>query len=202
MSGLVLTGHEWWLASRAAGVVALVLVAISVGLGLANAARLVPPRLRRSLHALHEQTALAALISIAAHGLLLLPDRWLHPGLAGIAIPFAGTYRPLGTALGIVAGYVAALLGLSFYARRRIGARLWRKLHMATPVAFLLAIGHTLVAGTDARTAWLPALLALTAAPAAGLLVARAVRRPHRKRRKRMAEAPARPRLRGQEGAA
>ena len=41
-------------------------------------------------------------------------------------------YRPVYTGLGIVAGYLAAALGLSFYARRRIGAKLWRKLHRAT----------------------------------------------------------------------
>ena len=69
MSAPVLAGHEWWLASRAAGVVAMLLVSVSVGLGLANAARLISPRTRHALLAVHEQTALAALISIAAHGL-------------------------------------------------------------------------------------------------------------------------------------
>ena len=111
MTGVTLAGHEWWLASRAAGVVALVLVSLSVGLGLANAARLVPPRLRRTVIALHEQVALAGLVSIAAHGLLLLPDRWLHPGLAGIAVPFANAYRPAATALGVVAAYLAGEIG-------------------------------------------------------------------------------------------
>ena len=51
----------------------------------------------------------------------------------------------LGTALawhdgdGIaVGGYLAALLGLSYYVRRRIGAKLWRKAHRATVVVWLL----------------------------------------------------------------
>jgi sulfoxide reductase heme-binding subunit YedZ len=174
----VLAGHAWWLASRAAGIVAMVLVSISVGLGLANAARLLPPRGRRTLVAVHQQTALAALASIAAHGLLLLPDHWLHPGAAGITVPFAIGYRPAATALGIVAGYAAALLGLSFYVRRRIGPRLWRKLHVATLGVWAMALAHTLSAGTDAGTPWLRGLLALTAAPVVGLLALRVVRRP------------------------
>jgi sulfoxide reductase heme-binding subunit YedZ len=174
----VLAGHEWWLASRAAGLVAMVLVSVSVGLGLANAARLLPPRGRRALVAVHEQTALAALVSIAAHGLLLLPDRWLHPGAAGIAVPFAIAYRPAATALGIVAGYAAALLGLSFYARRRIGPRLWRRLHVATLGVYGLGLAHTLTAGTDSGTPWLRALLAITAAPVLVLLALRLARRP------------------------
>jgi len=122
---------------------------------------------------MHQQTALAALGSIAAHGLLLLPDRWLHPGAAGIAVPFAIGYRPVATGLGILAGYLAALLGLSYYARRRIGPRLWRRLHMATLGVYILALAHVLTAGTDAATMWMRALLALTLAPIAGLLAAR-----------------------------
>ena len=35
-------------------------------------------------------------------------------------------YRRLWTGLGIVAGYLAAALGLSFYARKRIGTKRWR----------------------------------------------------------------------------
>jgi methionine sulfoxide reductase heme-binding subunit len=174
-----LAGHEWWLASRAAGVVAMLLISFSVGLGLANAARLVPPKARRNLIAVHEQTALAALISIAAHGLLLLPDRWLHPGL-GIAIPFVIDYRPAAVAAGIVGGYLAALLGLSFYVRRRIGGRLWRKLHMGTIGVYALALVHTLTAGTDAGTVWLSGLLGATAAPIVVLLSWRAISNPQR----------------------
>ena len=175
MSATTLVGHEWWLASRAAGVVALVLVSSSVGLGLATAARLFPPSMRRAVLSLHQQTALAALASIVAHGVLLLPDRWLHPGAVGIAVPLAIGYRPLATGLGILAGYLAALLGLSFYARRRIGPRLWRRLHMATLAVYLMALAHVLTAGTDAAAMWMRALLALTLAPIAGLLALRVI---------------------------
>ena len=187
MSAQVLAGHEWWLASRAAGVVAMVLVSVSVGLGLANAARLFPPRARRALRAVHEQTALAALISIGAHGLLLLPDHWLHPGAAGITVPFAIGYRPAATALGIVGGYLAALLGLSFYARRRIGPRLWRRLHMGTLAVYVLSVAHTLTAGTDAGTSWLHSLLVITGLPVVVLLAGRMVRRGAPNRRARTA---------------
>jgi methionine sulfoxide reductase heme-binding subunit len=180
MTAPVLAGHEWWLASRAAGIVAMLLVSFSVGLGLANAARLIPPKGRRKLLAVHEQTALAALISIAAHGLLLLPDHWLHPGLAGIAIPGVIAYRPLAVAAGIVAGYLAAMLGLSFYVRRRIGPRLWRKLHMGTIGVYVLAVVHTLTAGTDAGTVWLSGLLGATFAPILVLLSWRAIGSPQR----------------------
>src|SRR4029079_7688607 len=122
---------------------------------------------------MHQQTALAALGSIAAHGLLLLPDRWLHPGAAARAVPFAIGYRPVATGLGILAGYLAALLGLSFYARRRIGARLWRRVHRPTIGVSAMGAGHALTAGTDASTPWMRAILALSAAPILVLFIAR-----------------------------
>ena len=183
MKGADPTLYIWWLASRACGVVALLLVTTSVAIGLTMASKIVRRRgVRPMLLKLHEHTALAGLVAIGVHGVTLLGDRWLHPGLRGIAIPFAMTYRPAFTGLGILAGYLAALLGLSFYARRRIGARLWRKLHRATVVVWALGIVHTLGAGTDATTAWLRTLMLATAVPIVVLFAVRTVsgRKPRR----------------------
>jgi sulfoxide reductase heme-binding subunit YedZ len=112
--------HIFWLLSRAAGSVALVAASISVGAGLLISMKFGVPG-RRSLRPLHETAALVTLAFGALHGLALLGDGFLHPGLVGIAAPFAGSYRPLWTALGIVSLYGLAVLGLSYYARDRIG---------------------------------------------------------------------------------
>ena len=138
------THYIWWLISRASGIVAVTLVSLSVLLGLAMAAKLVPARRKRDVMTLHEHLAVAALVAIAAHGGALLGDGWLHPGLSGITIPFALHYRPAFTAAGIIAGDLAVLLGPTFYLRRRIGARAWRRLHRATPLIWMLAVVHTL----------------------------------------------------------
>jgi sulfoxide reductase heme-binding subunit YedZ len=178
--------YGWWLAARASGVVALALVTLSVGVGLAMAGRVARrPGLSRTLMGLHEQAALAGLAAIAVHGVALLLDPWLHPGAAGVAVPFAMGYRPL-----FSAGYLAALLGLSFYARRRIGARLWRRAHRATVLVYLLGVIHAVGAGTDASTLWLRAFLLVTGAPIAALFLHRLRgRRPGRVRPAR--DAPA-----------
>jgi sulfoxide reductase heme-binding subunit YedZ len=159
-------------------VVAIVLIAASVLIGLTLAAGLAgPPARRRALVAFHEHAAVCGLVAIGLHGVTLLGDGWLKPGLTGIAVPFTLAYEPVYTGLGIVGGYVAALLGLSFYARRRIGAKRWRNLHRATPAVYVLALVHTLGAGSDAGAPWLRALLIATALPAAGLLLVRVTRR-------------------------
>ena len=166
--------YAWWLASRASGIVALALITLSVTLGLAMAGRVSrDPKLRRAMIAVHEHAALAALIAIAVHGITLLGDRWLHPGPLGIAVPFVMDHEPLWTGLGIVGGYLAAALGLSFYARRRIGAKRWRSLHKATILVYVLAVAHTLGAGSDASTPWLRLLLVLTGVPVLMLFVMR-----------------------------
>jgi methionine sulfoxide reductase heme-binding subunit len=138
------------------------------------------PGLNRVLVKVHEHLALTGLVAIGVHGVTLLGDQWLNPGVAGITIPFAMSYRPLFTGMGIVAGYLAALLGLSFYARRRIGARLWRKFHRATVVVYLLGVVHGLGAGTDGSTLWLRTFMLATGAPILFLFLARVLPRRQR----------------------
>ena len=184
--------HIWWLASRASGAVALGLVTISVAIGLVMAGKIMRrPGLARTLTAIHEQTALAGLVAIAIHGVTLLGDSFLNPGIAGITVPGAMGYRTVWTGLGIVAGYLGAALGLSFYFRRRIGTRLWRRAHRATIVVYALAVIHTLGAGTDAASPWLRGWLLLTAPPIAILFLIRLTAPWRLRRRARLA--PPRP---------
>jgi sulfoxide reductase heme-binding subunit YedZ len=166
----------WWLASRASGVVALVLIALSVAIGLGMAAKAFRrPGLPRTMIALHEHAALAALVAIAVHGITLLGDSWLNPGPVGISVPFVMDYEPLFTGLGIVGGYLAAILGLTFYVRRRVGTRRWRNLHRLTPLVYVLGVTHTLGAGTDAGEPWLIAILLGTGTPILYLGILRAL---------------------------
>jgi sulfoxide reductase heme-binding subunit YedZ len=158
--------QAFWFASRAFGVTAMILLAISVALGLAMSGRLMrrpglPPKLRH----LHESLTLVTLALVVAHAGLLLFDTYLRPGLVGITLPFALGYRPLFTGIGIIAGWLAAILGLSFYARRRIGVKRWRFMHRFTIVVYLLVLGHVAGAGTDARSPWMIALLTGLTAP-------------------------------------
>jgi methionine sulfoxide reductase heme-binding subunit len=165
--------YAWWLASRSAGIVAFTLVAAAVTLGLSMSTRLVGGRARAALMPLHEQLALGAMAATGLHGALLLGDSWLRAGVAGVLIPFDEHYRPLWTGIGVIAAYLAGALGLSFYARRRIGARRWRSLHRFTIVVYVLALAHLLGAGSDSSTAWMWAIVVATASPIAGLLAAR-----------------------------
>jgi sulfoxide reductase heme-binding subunit YedZ len=164
--------HLSWITSRAAGGAALLLASAAVAVGLMMGSKRQGSN-KRDLRAIHEALSLTTLAMVALHGLSLLGDSYLNPGLTGIGIPFAGSYRPLWTGLGIVAGYGLTALGLTYYVRDRIGAARWRKVHRVTAVFWALAIVHTIGAGSDAAQLWFLLISGAMVVPAALLLVLR-----------------------------
>jgi len=164
--------HLFWITSRAAGGAALLLASASFAIGLMMSSKRRGAD-KRDLRAIHEALSLTALAMVALHGLALLGDGFLNPGPAGIAVPFVSAYRPLWTGLGIIAGYGLAALGLSYYLRDRIGAARWRRVHRLTAVFWLLAVAHTIGAGSDAAQLWFLAISGALVVPAALLLALR-----------------------------
>lgn len=158
--------HLFWLASRSLGVVALVLLAASVTIGLLLSGRMLRrPGMPARLRNWHEAIALTATGAIAGHGLALLGDKFLHPSVSDIAVPFAMTNQPVWTGVGIVAGWLTAIFTFSFYVRKWIGNKAWRWLHRWTLGAYVLSVAHTIGSGTDARSPWLLVLVVVITTP-------------------------------------
>jgi len=157
--------HLFWIASRAAGIAALILSSASVCVGLLMGTRLRAGR-GAELRVAHEALSLATLAAIAAHGLTLLPDSFIGLSLADISLPFAASYKTFWTTAGIVSFWALALLGVSYYLRGRIGVQRWRRLHRLTALAWALGLAHSLGEGTDAGQTWFLAMVAITTAPA------------------------------------
>jgi methionine sulfoxide reductase heme-binding subunit len=164
--------HLFWITSRAAGIVSLVVASLAVSVGLMMSLRMLRAR-RPELLALHEVLSLATLVALAVHGLALLGDGVLSPSLGDIAVPFAWSYKTAWTSIGIIGGWALVILGLSYYARQAIGSSRWRKLHRLTALAWIAGIVHTLGEGTDAGQIWFLAMLAIVAIPAIALLAVR-----------------------------
>jgi methionine sulfoxide reductase heme-binding subunit len=164
--------HLFWLTSRAAGIVALILSSVSVCVGLLMSGRLRKQR-GTDLRVLHEALSLGTLAALVVHGLSLLGDGYLKLSVADIALPFASSYKTFWTSTGIIAFWALALLGLSYYARTKIGVQRWRRLHRFAALAWVLGIVHSLGEGTDAGQAWFLAMTALVVLPAVTLLAAR-----------------------------
>ena len=174
--------HLFWITSRAAGTAALVLASLAVCLGLLMSTRLLKRAGGPDLRVAHEALSLATLVAIAVHGLALLGDNFMHPSFADIAVPFASGFKTGWTTLGIVSGWALLALGLSYYARVRIGAQRWRRLHRFTALAWLAGLVHALGEGTDAGQTWFLAMIGIVAVPALLLLLWRMSGLGHRPR--------------------
>jgi methionine sulfoxide reductase heme-binding subunit len=163
--------YLYWIASRGAGIAALVLSSLTVCVGLLAGGRIKGHR--SELRVTHEALSLATLAALAVHGLSLLGDGYLHPSLGDVAIPFLGAYRTLWTSMGILAFWTMLVLGLSYYARTRIGVQRWRRLHRFAALAWVLGLVHCLGDGTDAGQAWFLTMIAVPVVPALALLAGR-----------------------------
>jgi methionine sulfoxide reductase heme-binding subunit len=169
--------HFFWITSRAAGVAALVAASAAVTIGLLMGGRLTKGRLP-DLRVTHEALSLAAIAALLVHALALVGDGYLKPSLADISLPLVWGYSRVWTTMGIVGGWALIILGLSYYARGRIGPARWRRLHRFTALAWILGVVHGVAEGTDAGAAWFLVTMAAVVSPAAALLVARLSRAP------------------------
>jgi sulfoxide reductase heme-binding subunit YedZ len=161
--------HLFWITSRAAGTAALIFASLAVGLGLTMTLKLFK-RKGSDLRVIHEALSLATILAIVVHAVSLLGDKYMKASLADIAVPFASGYKEPWMSIGIIAGWALILLGLSYYARRRIGAPRWRKLHRLTSVAWLAGIVHSLGEGSDVGLIWFVVSTSVAIGPAGGLL--------------------------------
>jgi sulfoxide reductase heme-binding subunit YedZ len=165
------TTHLFWITSRAAGTAALVVASLAVCLGLLMSTRLLKRFSTVDLRITHETLSLATIVAIVVHGLSLVGDTYLHPSLADVSVPFVSSYKTGWTSGGIVSGWVLVALGLSYYARGRIGIERWRRLHRFTALAWLLGLVHSLGEGTDAGETWFLAMIGTVTVPALVLLL-------------------------------
>ena len=165
----------FWITSRAAGIVALILASAAVAVGVSIGGRLVRGR-GPDLRVTHEALSLAALVALAVHVLALFADSYFHPSIADLTIPFVRNYRGAYMAIGIIAGWGMVILGLSYYARERIGVARWKVLHRFTALAWILGAVHSLGEGSDSGRTWFLAMTAIAVLPPLMLLLARIVR--------------------------
>jgi methionine sulfoxide reductase heme-binding subunit len=184
------TTHWFWILSRGAGTAAVVLAAASISYGLVMAGRMKRGGAadRRTYH---EALALSTLVAIALHGLVLLGDPFLHPNLADVTIPFVSAYKTVWTSMGILAGWMLVSIGLSFYARDRIGRARYTIIHRLVIVAWVLGLIHAFFEGTDAGTVWFIGTVVVSSLPVAVLLALRLTGRELRERAPRQGTAGA-----------
>ena len=144
------SAKAYWFVSRSSGVLAYLLLTLSVIWGLVQSGAILRPTIPPALAlGLHNFLSWAGLVMSALHALVLLGDNNPTMNLADIVIPFVGPYRPIWVGLGVVGIYLMLLVSVSFYVRSKIGQKNFRLLHYTSYAAFLLVSWHAMGAGTD-----------------------------------------------------
>jgi sulfoxide reductase heme-binding subunit YedZ len=165
------TSTALWYASRATGVVALLLLTAVMVLGiLVNRQGRLPGLPRFGATSLHRSVSLMAVAFIAVHVITAIADPFVTIGIAAIVIPFVSPYEPLWLGLGAVSLDVMAAMIVTSLLRGRIGRRTWRAVHWLAYLSWPVALAHSIGSSTDMQRGGLLAL-----AIGCGVVVAAAI---------------------------
>jgi ferredoxin-NADP reductase len=139
----------WWYAARASGLVAWVLLAVSVVGGLVLITRLTRGSARAWILGLHEFVGVLAVVFTGIHLVSVFATNQLRIGLWELLVPFTRPNNPVAQGCGVLALYLLTAVMVTSWARASLPWRWWRRLHLLTFPLFALACAHTALAGTD-----------------------------------------------------
>jgi predicted ferric reductase len=161
-----------WEMIRASGLIAYVLLSVSMIVGIAVRVRALDWLMKRAwVLEGHQTLSVLALVFTGGHMVFTLMNQFLPFTVLGILVPFATGWRPVAIALGIVGFYLLAMLTLSSWLRPVIGQKTWRTIHYSGFACWVVALAHGVFSGSDTSVAWVQWMYVVSAA-AVGSLIA------------------------------
>jgi methionine sulfoxide reductase heme-binding subunit len=161
-----------WYATRATGLMALVLLTATMVLGLTTTTR---ARARNwpgfAQQEMHRRISILAVVFLALHVLTSVLDTYVHIGWAAIVIPFTSEYSRFWVGVGAIALDLMIAVFVSSLLRTRLRPGTWRAIHWLAYLSWPVALAHTFGMGTDSRQAWVIALGVLCVAAVVVALV-------------------------------
>src|SRR5580693_2861912 len=152
MSGITSTTALWY-ASRATGVVSLILLSAVMIIGmLVNRQGRLPGLPRFAVLGLHRNLSLLAVAFVAVHVLTTVTDSFVSISLAAIVIPFISSYEPLWLGLGAVSLDLMVAVIVTSLLRRHIGRRVWRAVHWLAYASWPVAVVHSIYSSHDMQS--------------------------------------------------
>jgi sulfoxide reductase heme-binding subunit YedZ len=165
-----------WILLRAAGIGAYVMLFLSVAWGLIATTSVMGRRVSKATAvALHQLMSTVAVVLLSFHLTGVLMDRFVPFSALDLVLPFHGAFRPAAVAFGIGSMYLALVVLLSSWFRKRLGTAWWRRLHVLAAPAFTLAMVHGIFTGTDTVRPWMWWMYVSTGGAVLFLLVVRAL---------------------------
>ncbi|MFA7296803.1 MAG: ferric reductase-like transmembrane domain-containing protein [Dehalococcoidia bacterium] len=163
----------WW-ASRATGFLAYVALWLSMASGVLISAGGFGGRISRKWTMdLHQEWTLAAVIATVLHIALVVlnPEAEISPWAA--IIPFASARMTGSMAVGTISTLLLTLIAVTSWVRTRIPYEAWRGIHALSFGAMLLALAHSIAAGTDTSSLGAQVLYLATSVSLTGLIALR-----------------------------
>jgi predicted ferric reductase len=153
LASSVVASNSWlWYATRATGVIALILLTGSVVLGIIVRVRAASERWPRLVTVgVHRNLSLLVLAFLTLHILTAVVDSYAPVGWLSVVVPFASSYRPIWLGFGTVAFDLLIAVTITSLLRTHISARLWRLVHWAAYACWPSAVIHSLGTGSDAK---------------------------------------------------
>ena len=160
---------ELWMTARGAGLAALVLL-ISTALGALGSPNRTTTRHRMLLQYVHRSAGALGLGVLVLHVVTIMADSYANVSVTGAIIPFTASYRATWVGLGTITMYLLVLVAGFGFARGRMaasvtGARIWRSTHALAYLAWVTAIAHGYLSGTDSSVPWVIALYVCCSPP-------------------------------------
>jgi hypothetical protein len=144
-----------WYLTRGFGLVALILLTVTMVLGLTQAVRFARPGWPRFVvSALHKNASLVALVLLVIHIVTSVLDTYAPIRVVDVFIPFVSRYRPLWLGLGALSLDLLVAVIVTSLLRERLGHRAWRTVHWAAFACWPLAVVHGLGTGSDTKLGW------------------------------------------------
>ena len=142
---------RFWLAARATGVVALLLMAAQVvfGLVLSHPHNKTTWRISRKIFPWHDHIWVFVMAFLVAHVVSLVVDPKAGVDVVGAFIPGLSQYRSAPVALGTLALYAFVITAVTARWTRLLPSGWWLMLHRLALVIFVFSWLHGILAGTD-----------------------------------------------------
>ena len=142
----------FWYASRATGVVALVLLTVVLAIGIAISRQSRVAGLPRfAVTDLHRNLSLLAVAFLGVHVLTAVLDSYVSIPVLAIVIPFASGYERFWLGLGAIAFDLVLAMIVTSLVRGRLNRTVWRAIHLTVYLCWPVAFLHGLYASGDLR---------------------------------------------------
>jgi methionine sulfoxide reductase heme-binding subunit len=146
----------FWYASRATGIVALLLLTAVLALGiLVNRQGRLPGLPRFAVTDIHRNLSLLSVAFIAVHVLTAVLDTYVHIPLISAVVPFASGYERLWLGLGAVSLDIMAAMIVTSLLRGRMNRIAWRAVHLLAYASWPVAFAHSIGSSTDLQQGWM-----------------------------------------------